>query len=257
MTPFTVICAVNDSAVLESSLQRSPDLKSGVQVILQRGYRDAGRAYNHALELATNEIVIFLHQDVYLPPGWIDALSSAMAQLAQHDPAWGVLGVYGVTMTGQPRGWTYSTGLGRMLGQSFSQPERVRTLDEMLLVIRRTSGLEFDELLPGFHMYGTDICLQAERRGLTNYAIPAFAVHNSNGIHRLPWAFWRACLHVQHAHRDVLPVISVCATIPRSRAKLLARAFVVTLRSSLRSVPVGRRVGDPVQLHRALVTTWL
>jgi hypothetical protein len=49
-------------------------------------------------------------------------------------------------------------------------PARVATLDELLLVIRRDSGLRFDHAL-GFHLYGAEICLQARERGLAVVAI--------------------------------------------------------------------------------------
>lgn len=253
MPSLSLVAAVNDDRVLNACLGASAEALGGAELLLERGARCAGTAYNRASARATADVLVFIHQDVYLPPGWIEAFSAALAHLEQLDPSWGVLGVYGVTVAGRPRGWTYSTGLGRLLGQPFSVPQTVRTLDEMLLVIRRSSGLRFSESLPGFHMYGTDICLEAERRGLKNCVIPAFALHNSKGIRHLPWAFWRACLHVQRTHYDLLPVTSPCVTIPRSRVALLAQAFASTLRSLLRSKRVGGRVAAPAELHRSLI----
>jgi len=55
----------------------------------------------------------------------------------------------------------------------------VQTLDEIVLIFRRDSGLSFDETLPHFHFYGTDICMRAAEQGRQCYAISAFCVHNT------------------------------------------------------------------------------
>ncbi len=62
---------------------------------------------------------------------------------------------------------------------------RASVLDELLLVIRRSSGLSFDDGLPSFHLYGADICLQAQMGGMKSYIITAFCIHNSNGVRYL------------------------------------------------------------------------
>jgi hypothetical protein len=224
-----------------------------MEIAVQRQAVSAGQAYNRGLTDTRAEVLVFVHQDVFLPAGWLACLRTALAHLAAQDPLWGVLGIYGVTADGQSRGWTYSTGLGRELGGPFAAPEPVRTLDELLLVIRRDSGLSFDESLPGFHLYGTDVCLAAEQRGLRNYVIPAFALHNSNGLHTLPWAFWRACGHVQRTRRACLPVQTPCVYLPSSRLGLMGRMLGSRLRGWHRARRVGRRVADPAALYQQLV----
>ncbi len=55
-------------------------------------------------------------------------------------------------------GWVVDRG--RMLRDGPELPARVATLDELLLIVKRDSGLRFDPAL-GFHLYGADICIQA------------------------------------------------------------------------------------------------
>lgn len=248
----TIVSAVNDHGVLNSCLMRSPEVASGVEVLLKQGFASASTAYNEALNQANGEVVVFVHQDVFLPSGWMEQFVKSLQWLQQHDPEWGVLGVYGVAIDAAPRGWVYSAGLGRILGRSFSAPEEVRTLDEVLLVVRRSSGMRFDEGLPGFHMYGTDICLEAEKRGLKNYVIPGFAIHNSNGIKSLPVAFWKAYLFVRRKWRSQLPVHAPCAVVTRSLISPAKQILSRTIRLGLRRSPVGRRVPDPEALYRQL-----
>ena len=247
------VIASNDEGVLASCLLASPELEPGLEVSVQRGAMSAAQAHNRGLAATNAEIVVFAHQDVFLPPGWLVSFHTALEWLQERDPQWGVVGVYGMTHYGEARGWAYSTGLGEVLGGAFSTPEPVRTLDELLLVVRRASGLRFDERLPGFHMYGTDICLEAEQCGLRNYVVPCFTLHNSNGLRRLPWPFWRACLHVWRTRQNCLPVQSPCVSLTRTRFGLAKRALRSWLYASLRQQGVGRRVADPAALYARLV----
>ncbi len=185
---IAVIAASNNEDILKSSLLASPDLRSGVEIQVQRGAKSAGEAYNRGIAATTAEVMVFVHQDVYLPAGWMKRLESALEWLAQKDPDWGVAGLFGVERDGAGQGHIYSTGLKRVLGEKFDGAREVETLDEVMLILRRKTGLRFDEALPGFHMYGADICLQAAERGKRSYAISACCVHNTNGIGLLPRA---------------------------------------------------------------------
>src|SRR5262249_24609919 len=60
-------------------------------------------------------------------------------------------------------------------------PAPVLTLDEVLIAVRRGSGLRFCPDAPGFHCYGADICLEAAARGLRAMAIDAPLMHLSTG----------------------------------------------------------------------------
>ena len=57
-----------------------------------------------------------------------------------------------------------------MLRDGPELPAQVATLDELLLIVKRDSGLRFDPEL-GFHLYGADICLQAIEQGLAVVAL--------------------------------------------------------------------------------------
>ena len=77
-----------------------------------------------------------------------------------------------------PRAY-YSTGLG-VLGGNFADPIRVRTLDEIVLITRKSTGLVFDDTLPDFHFYGTDICLRSELQGRSCYIIPLLVLRSQH-----------------------------------------------------------------------------
>jgi hypothetical protein len=253
---ISLVSAVNDDGVLSSCLRASPDVAAGgLAVFEQRGYASAASAYNALLDAGGTGVVIFAHQDVYFPAGWLRQLHTALAWLDAHDANWGILGIYGVRHDGQPTGWTYSTGLGRILGGVFSAPLPVRTLDEVVLIMRVSSGLRFDEGVEGFHMYGTDICLEAERQGFRNYVIPAFAIHNSNGIKMLPSVFWRTFLYVRRKWWAQLPVAAPCAEVTRSLLPMWRARLQRFVDFKLRGRAVGSRVPQPSVLYASLVAS--
>jgi hypothetical protein len=95
-------------------------------------------------------------------------------------------------------------------------PIRVQSLDEIVLVIRKSTGLRFDPMLPNFHLYGTDICLESNKRGFENYAISNYCVHNSLPVYELPIEFWQCAEYLRIKWRRELPIKSCCTTISTS-----------------------------------------
>lgn len=210
----SVAAAVNKLAILEANLLRSPDL-AGRELLVEEGFACAGKAYNAALDAAAHDVVVFAHQDVYFPAGWFSALDRAIEALRVQGARWGVLGCFGVS-PGRPRGAgrIYSMGWGR-IGVAIDAPEIVETLDEIVLVVRRSSGLRFDEALPHFHLYGTDICLAARARGLTVHAFQAYCVHNTHQLLALPAEFYSCYRYIKSKWRAQLPIVTPCITITR------------------------------------------
>ena len=250
---WTLVVAANSDTVLNQNLLKSPCIDSRCQVIVRRGFASAGAAYNSGLAEARHEIIVFAHQDVYLPPHWLSRLETALCQLAVADPAWGVLGVCGIAKSSVAVGHVYSTGLGFTFGRDFRDVVEAESLDEVLLVVRRSSGLAFDVQLPGFHLYGTDICLEAQRRGMKNYIFSGFCVHNSNGVAHLPWSFWRAYLYLRRKWWDRLPISTSCTRITRSGWPVARAVLWEWPRSLLLPSKVRCRTQDVEALYRELV----
>src|SRR4051794_38412579 len=97
MTSLTICCASNREEVLRDNLARSPAIGSGaIPLISESNHPNAGSAYNAALARTTSDVVVFAHQDIYLPAGWEFRLRSALHDLQRADPEWGVLGIWGV-----------------------------------------------------------------------------------------------------------------------------------------------------------------
>jgi hypothetical protein len=247
------IVASNSEPVLRSCLLASPDLEHA-EVSVQRSCRSAAVAYNRGMDCTRSEVMVFAHQDLYLPGGWLQRLEAGLDWLGQNDPNWGVLGIFGVDTRGAGQGHIYSAGRQAVLGAAFAGAKPVETLDEVLLILRRSSGLRFDEELPGFHMYGADICVQAKVRGLKAYAIAAFGIHNSNGIGMLPLAYWRCWWRLRRKWSAHLPVAAPC--MPVTRWGVPALRYVVGHSLWLARHPgrVHTRVPDPAEIWKRLRT---
>ena len=255
MTKYAVIAASHNEEILRSSLLASPDLAARAEVSVQRGASSAGTAYNRGIQATQSKVMIFLHQDVYLPAGWFDKVDAALAWLGKHDPNWGLAGAFGTEPDGTGQGRIYSTGLQRVLGEEFTGGREVETLDEVVLILRRSSGLKFDEQLPGFHMYGADICLQAAERGMRSYAISACCVHNTNGIGMLPRAYWKCYELLRRKWRKRLPVSTPCMPITKWGGPALRYLVKRPITLALGGQRPGRRVANPARVWQELAVT--
>jgi hypothetical protein len=187
---FSVVACVSDQEVLHralgSCLEKAHDEPVELIAVDNAGNRySAPQALNLGAARARGEVLVFLHQDVLLPEGWFDRLADQIRTVEQYFGSWGVLGVFGVSLWGWMVGHVQDPHGHRKWGRL---PCRVQSLDEVCLMIRRDSGLRFDEELGGFHFYGADLCLQAQQRGTHCYAVDACLQHLSGG--RVDGPFW-------------------------------------------------------------------
>ena len=250
---WTIISAVNDDAVLKSCLLDSPGIKSASEVILQRGFSSAPRAYNEAIAKAKTDLLVFVHQDMYFPDGWIESVQRAIETLETKDPNWGVLGVWGTLDDVKRAGYLCWTGNAGMERPPFEGGQEVMSLDEVVLIFRKSSGLKFDEALPGYHMYGTDICLESQRQGRRTYAISAFCIHNTNIGGFLPGQFWKCYLFMRRKWKHALPFETPCITVTDSYWPILHWNLVYIRDRMLgRRKPV-QRVASPRAWYQELI----
>lgn len=224
--PVTFVVAVNNEDVFRLTFMESPALRSWggkIRILKKEGYPSASIAYNKGLDDADTDLVVFVHQDVFLPEIWMEELMSSLRSISSLTPNVGVVGCYGVDLENRRYGHLYSTGLGAIIGEPIGQPMPVRTLDEIILILRKSSGLRFDENLPGFHLYGTDICMEASRRGLINYAVGAFCIHNSNEAVYLPDQFYRCYRYLRRKYWNELPIQTSCIRITKGNSEYIMR----------------------------------
>lgn len=123
----------------------------------------------------TEPFFILCHQDLRLDRGHgIDSLRSAIRELTERDDRWAIAGNAGGSRSLEVvRSITDLHGGG----SGHSLPARVHSLDENFLVIRTGTGIGCSPGLDGFHLFGTDICLNALEQGWRAYVID-FHLHH-------------------------------------------------------------------------------
>jgi hypothetical protein len=248
----TLVVAVNQRKVFEDNFLSSPCLRqmADPQILIQEGFDSASKAYNDSLERSRNDLMIFVHQDVILPETWPGDLARALEYLDSEGAHWGVLGCYGESPLHGGSGHVYSSGLG-IVGMPLDHPTPVQTLDEIVLVLRKSSGLRFDDKLPHFHFYGSDICLRAAKMGLTCYAIPAFCIHNTHQPLILPREFYECCQYVRRAWKNYLPIQTSCIRITKYNIPVYTRRLREIYLRYIRGKEFGGvRASDPQRLMR-------
>lgn len=217
MTDITVVTASHSAAILDANLARSPLIASGAaRLHVERDAASAAIAYNRALDATTGEIVVFAHHDVYLPQGWDAMLRRRLAETATLDQNWALYGPFGVGLDGAHIGPVWSSSLGMIVGRVPLTPTKVQSYDELMIILRRSSGLRFDPSLPGWHLYGTDIVTTARAQGLSAYAGALPTLHN-DAYHEALQADFAACYHALRAKwQGHLPVRSPIIKVSRS-----------------------------------------
>lgn len=174
---MVIAAACNSETILAANLSRSP-LLDHVPLQTEWGAGSAAHAYNRALDATSQDIVVFAHQDVFLPRGWEKLLARRIAEVAAIDPDWALIGAFGVGADGPHYGPVWSSSLGMIVGRVPLSPIPALSYDELLIVLRRRSGLRFDTSLPGWHLYGTDIVTEARRQGLGAWITALPCIHN-------------------------------------------------------------------------------
>jgi glycosyltransferase involved in cell wall biosynthesis len=215
MTQFHIICASHSDAILDANLGRSPCL-STIPLHVERGAPSASIAYNRGLDATTAPILIFAHHDVYLPPGWDRVLTDRLAELNATDPNWALFGTFGVGLDAAHIGPVWSSSIGQIVGRVPLTPAPVQSFDELLIILRRDSGVRWDDQLPGWHMYGTDIVTTARTMGRTAYAGSLPCIHNDR-YHDALGDDYRACYrYMQRKWAGHLPLRTPITKISRS-----------------------------------------
>lgn len=254
---LAVVAPVNDDECLVGNLASSPMFsENGVPLIVKRGYKSAASAYNDGLDCADADIVIFAHQDVYLPLGWDKKLLYAIQELELRGENWAVLGVIGSDKDGKLVGGAWSNGLQwKIESEKFDSPAPVRSFDEIVLVLRKNGGLRFDENLPGFHLYGTDIAMSAAKADFGAYVFDAPVIHNSIWRKKLGLSYCAAYRYMQRKWWDELPVYTLVLPITRIGWPLLKNWVKEKNKWIVRQfkpMPPRIRHSDPLRLAKDL-----
>ena len=140
---------------------------------------DGFSGINHALKHVQGRYLIFCHQDILFKFDTIEKLDQCIAELEEKDRNWAIAGNAGANQKGKlilrisdPHGDNVSIG---------HFPELVMSLDENFLIFNRQHNLAASANMSGFHLYGLDVCQNAQYLGYNCYVIDFHLLHKSAG----------------------------------------------------------------------------
>ncbi len=219
MSSVTFIVLVANAKTYQSCFLSSPLFQGKLgtgdfQIIPQSGFRTAGAAFNDGIEKAENDLVVCIHQDVMLPTRWSKRFLEKRNEVESSGVPVGAVGCWGITSDGERAGHVYHRDrqlFPRKPGDNgnrgpMSLPVRVQTLDELLISFRKSSGLRFDPCLPSFFGYAVDLCLEAEAKGLQNFAIDCPCVHQTVDQMRIRKELLQSETYLMNKWKRLLPI---------------------------------------------------
>ncbi|RZK26904.1 MAG: hypothetical protein EOO43_01390 [Flavobacterium sp.] len=149
---------------LDNSLENNTEAYQGVNLFLSK---------------ANGKYIIICHQDILIDKDRIEDLDRHLKLLDEKDHNWGICGNAGAA---GPNYIVYHISYPNdVFKHKGNFPVKVTSLDENFILIKNSARLAVSQDLSGFHLYGTDLCLNAEMRGCTSYAISFNLTHKSYG----------------------------------------------------------------------------
>lgn len=180
----TIVCCVSDINIFNDCVVKSinklrPFLNFDLLPIYNsNNIYTASIAGNLGIDISKNRYVMYIHQDIE----FMDNAGYQIANLINSmDETRIIAGAAGVSIKyNDINEWGYCD-YNNKVGVVYDENENVvwngvesieivQSLDEILLIIDKNSGLRFDIALDGFHLYGLDVCLQARA---ANYEVAA------------------------------------------------------------------------------------
>jgi hypothetical protein len=175
-----VYCTREENPKHKEHLIKTSGLHKNVEVIeIINNGESLTTAYNRGLEQASNDIVVFCHDDITLETKqW----GKKLLKLYKENEDYSILGVAGTkNMSDSGRWWDDKKAMygrvkhtheGKTWLSAYS-PDQVNRVEEVLLVDGvffsvRKSGLKktFDESVEGFHFYDVTFCFQNRLEGV-------------------------------------------------------------------------------------------
>ena len=226
--PFSVIVPVNRPWQHELNVARSPGLQEvDAEVICVQGASSAAAAYASGAQRATHAWRVMAHQDVYFPTGSGYTLAQQLGAVEQAGLTGAPIGFAGLEADPARKGAVRHAGLVIDRTALFRhQPSSgAVSMDEFAVALHRDSAVAIDASL-GWHLWATDLCLQAEQHAKQPIAqiidVPLF--HNSTNAHQLPPEFHESArvLMDKYPGRQRFPTL--CGELTRKTETALQRA---------------------------------
>ncbi|MEY4753660.1 MAG: hypothetical protein RJA44_1335 [Pseudomonadota bacterium] len=220
--PFSVIVPVNRPWQHELNIARSPGLQEvGADVVVVERAGSAAEAYALGAAQARHPWRILAHQDVYFPTGSGYAIAQQLGQLDAAGQTRWPAGFAGLCAHDGAGAAVSHTGMVIDRQSLFDHPVGLPALsiDEFAVALHRDCAVGIDASL-GWHLWATDLCLQATAA----HGAPVVPVlqaplfHNSSNDYSLPDAFRVSADLLLAKHPALQHIPTLCGLISRPAA---------------------------------------
>lgn len=168
---------------------------------------------HHALN-AKSDIIVFIHQDVKLEPGWSSNLINKINLINKRDENWGVLGTQGITPTGQHCKSVIDMSIKHAVGYF---PSLAISFDPVNFCFKKQYADLISLDLPSIHFLDSDLVLNLKFKNINSYIIDVpynHIDHNINNKKSAPILFKESLKVLEDKWFDILkqPYHTTCGT---------------------------------------------
>ena len=236
----SVICVYNKTDVYAGVLKKSLQLQSlQVEIIAvdntHQEYSSAAKALNYGAALASGNIYVFVHQDVFFESP--NALSEVIRIFCDNSGKGDVGGIVGAAFDENGNKHIVAGSKVNFLGEpegekGFADDFRyVETIDELMIIMTAETYKQhpFDErTCRGWHFYAVEQCLNARKNDNKVLAINADIKHLSPGYvdDKFYWSLYR----IAKKYKSMDRIIGTCCSFsPKQLNEHLYRAIIWSL----------------------------
>lgn len=185
----------------------------------ERNTLDGFSGFNRFNDEATGEYLIMCHQDVLFNFDTRQVLDKRIEELNSLDADWALAGNAGKTHSGHAAIRITDPFTKNIKQGTF--PAKAQTLDENLLIYNRKKSISSSNRLKGFHLYGSDLCLNAENLGYSNYVIDFHLFHKSKGNPNASYfKIQKELIAIQRARKRGTVIHAMCSRFYVSSSRL-------------------------------------
>lgn len=187
--------------------------KTEILIYENNGEFSLPQLYNKGLDESTNNIVVFMHDDLTIET---NNVTGKLLRLFEDNPDYGIIGLAGTTNMISGRWWDIKESMqgqvkhlheGKVHRNDYSKTfgdslKEVVTIDGLFFAVSKNRLKErFDEEFPGFHFYEIPFCvsnfMKQVKIGVTTKIL---VVHNSIGMVDKKWEKNKYFFEAKYGH---------------------------------------------------------
>ena len=221
MNSISLICVYNNQKQMEEMVESTKNQDMAIEYIMidntKKAFPSAAQAITYGVQKAKNNVVVFLHQDIEFLSE--NVLNDIFTYLTQNPNS--LVGAAGVKknfgILNQKKVYSnifHEASKERVTSTPLLQePMAVFTLDECLIATTKEAlqKISFDtKVCDGWHLYGADLCMQAQLKSMAVMVLPMSLWHKSAG--KIDSSYFDCMKILSKKYEKNFKVINTCCT---------------------------------------------